>query len=178
MYLILSAMTRLLAPILAFTADEVWKAMPHSSEDNVEHVLLNDMPDYNEALGFDAVEEHYDRLFDVRDSVMKALELARAEKLIGKSLEAKVEIYTEDDATYELLSSFGEELKVMFIVSDVKLAHTAAPEGIFSDEESKIAVSVCVADGKMCDRCWMHSELGVETEDGFICERCASVLGK
>ncbi len=178
MYLILSAMTRLLAPILAFTADEIWKAMPHASADNVEHVLLNDMPEYNDALGFEAVEEHYDRLFDIRDDVMKALEIARAEKLIGKSLEAKVEIFTEDAEVFELLSSFGEELGAIFIVSDATVVNGAPAQGAYTETESGIGVLVAVAEGEMCDRCWMHRTKGVKTEEGFICERCASVIGK
>ena len=177
MYIVLNALTRLIAPVIAYTSNEIWQAMPHAKADNVEHVLLNDMPEYNAALGFEAVEEHYDRLFDIRDDVMKALELARAEKLIGKSLEAKVEIYAENKEVYELLSSFGGELSTIFIVSDVKLENAAAPAGVFSETESGIGVAVSVADGEMCDRCWMHSVNGKKTDDGFICERCASVLG-
>ena len=177
MYIVLNALTRLIAPVIAYTSNEIWQAMPHAKADNVEHVLLNDMPEYNAALGFEAVEEHYDRLFDIRDDVMKALELARAEKLIGKSLEAKVEIYAENKEVYELLSSFGGELSTIFIVSDVKVENAATPAGVFSETESGIGVAVSVADGEMCDRCWMHSVNGKKTDDGFICERCASVLG-
>ncbi len=177
MYIVLNALTRLIAPVIAYTSNEIWQAMPHAKADNVEHVLLNDMPEYNADLGFEAVEEHYDRLFDIRDDVMKALELARAEKLIGKSLEAKVEIYAENKEVYELLSSFGGELSTIFIVSDVKVENAAAPAGVFSETESGIGVAVSVADGEMCDRCWMHSVNGKKTDDGFICERCASVLG-
>ncbi len=177
MYIVLNSLTKLIAPIIAFTSNEIWQAMPHSKEDNCEHVLLNDMPEYNEALCFEEVEEHYDRLFEIRDDVMKALELARAEKLIGKSLDAKVVIYTEDKDAYSLLSSFGDELSTIFIVSDVKLENQAAPAGVFNETESGIGVSVSAAEGEMCDRCWLHSANGKKTEDGFVCERCASVLG-
>ena len=178
MYLILSSLTRLLAPILAYTSDEIWQAMPHVSSDNVEHVLLNDMPDYEDAYCFEDVSAHYDRLFEVRDDVMKALEIARADKLIGKSLEAKVEIFAENDEIYELLSSFGGELATIFIVSDATVVHSSAADGAFCETESGIGVLVSVADGEMCDRCWMHSTKGIKDGDGFICERCASVLGK
>ncbi len=178
MYIILNALTRLIAPIIAFTSDEIWQAMPHAKGDNTEHVLLNDMPEYNENLGFDAAEEHYDRLFDIRDDVMKALEIARAQKLIGKSLEAKVEIYTENKEIYDLLAGFGDELAAIFIVSDVSLKCESVPADVFSETESGIGVAVTLAEGEMCDRCWMHHTKGVKTEDGFICERCASVLGK
>ncbi len=178
LYTVLNSLTRLIAPIIAFTSDEIWQAMPHAATDNREHVLLNDMPEYNESLGFEEAEEHYDRLFDIRDDVMKALELARAEKLIGKSLEAKVEIYAENKDVYELLCSFGDELATIFIVSDAKVINAPAPAGVFAETESGIGVAVSIAEGEMCDRCWMHSTEGKHTEDGFVCKRCAAVLGK
>ena len=178
MYIVLNSLTRLIAPIIAFTSDEIWQAMPHSASDNREHVLLNDMPEYNENLGFEKVQAHYDRLFEIRDDVMKALEIARAQKLIGKSLEAKVEIYAPDADVYELLAGFGDELATIFIVSDAKVLAEAAPADAFAETESGIGVVVSIADGEMCDRCWMHHTKGVKTESGFICERCASVLGK
>lgn len=96
MFVILDTLVRLLAPILSFTADEIWEAMPHSAKDNKESVFLNDMPEYKDYSAFERTAEKYDRLFALRDDVMKALELARAEKVIGKSLEAKVEIFTQD----------------------------------------------------------------------------------
>ncbi len=171
MYTVLNSLTRLIAPIIAFTSDEIWQAMPHAASDNREHVLLNDMPEYNESLGFEATEEHYDRLFDIRDDVMKALELARAEKLIGKSLEAKVAIYAENKEIYDLLCSFGDELSTIFIVSDVSVENTAAPAGVFAETDSGIGVAVSLAEGDMCDRCWMHAKSGKKTDEGFICDR-------
>ena len=178
MYIVLNALTRLIAPVIAFTSDEIWKSMPHSKTDNCEHVLLNDMPEYNENLGFEEVEAHYDRLFEIRDDVMKALEIARAEKLIGKSLEAKLTIYTENNEVYDLLGSFGDELSTIFIVSAVELVRGASCDGAFTEGDSDIGVAVSVAEGEMCDRCWMHQTEGIKTEDGYICKRCAAVLGK
>ena len=107
---------------------------------------------------------------------MKALEIARADKKIGKSLEAKVTIYTEDNDIYAKLSAFEAQLPTLFIVSDVELVSGAAPEGTFAEEGSAIAVSVCEAEGCKCDRCWMHSVKGLQTEDGFLCERCRNIL--
>ena len=107
---------------------------------------------------------------------MKALELARAEKLIGKSLDAKVTIYTDDEEIFALLDSFKNELSTVYIVSKASLVKGTAPEGAFVEEGSQLAVLVAQADGHKCDRCWAYSEEGVETEDGFLCERCRKII--
>ncbi len=175
MYLIISAMTRLMSPLVAFTGEEIWQAMPHLTNDKCESVFLNDMPNADDyrVSGVDS----WDALFAYRDIVMKALELARAEKLIGKSLDAKVSIFTEDDSAYDLLSSMLPELKTVFIVSGVKVEKGANSDA-YSEEGSVLSVLVAPADGKKCDRCWCYSEDGIETEeDGFLCERCKRILG-
>ena len=171
MYTVLDGMIRLLAPILAFTADEVWQMMPHKKTDDPTHVLLNDLPVYDASYVF-AEEAKYDKLFAMRDDVMKALENARAEKLIGKSLEAKITLYTGDDREYELLSSFGRELNELFIVSDTEVLKGEAPDGV-EKGESGVAVCVSVAEGCKCDRCWTVVKKGQKTADGgFLCLRC------
>ncbi len=167
MYLILNALTRMIAPILSFTADEIWGSMAHAEGDDVRSALLNDMPVYEEKYAFADIEAHWNNLFDMRDDVMKALEEARAAKLIGKSLEAKITI-TANAEKLEVLKSFGDELKTVFIVSQVELC-----EG----DSDELKVEVAVADGEKCDRCWMHSTDGVKTEDGYLCKRCAAILG-
>ena len=92
--------------------------MPHRAGDDTRSVVLNDMPSYSDELNFGDIEEQWNRLFDLRDDVLFALETARAKKTIGKSLEAKVKIATSDSGIYSLLSSFGEaELATVFIVS-------------------------------------------------------------
>jgi isoleucyl-tRNA synthetase len=176
MYLIISGMTRLIAPMLSFTAEEIWQAMPHSKDENKESVFLNLMPEYSEEMNFGDVSEHWNKLFTLRDDVMKALELARASKLIGKSLDAKVTIYTNNDEHKALLDSFKNDLATVFIVSQAMVSSDNAPEGAFSETESGIAVLVDKADGHKCDRCWTYSTEGVHDEDGFICERCRKIL--
>ena len=171
MYVVLSGIVRLIAPILAFTSDEIWQMMPHGSGDDPTHVLLNDMPVYDPSFVF-AEEEKYDKLFAMRDDAMKALENARADKLIGKSLEAKLTLYTADGPEYELLSSFGEKLNELFIVSDSEIVNGSAPEGVFTGE-SGVGVAVSAAEGCKCDRCWTVVKKGRKTEDGgFLCFRC------
>ena len=109
---------------------------------------------------------------------MKALELARAEKRVGKSLDAKVTVYTESDAAYALLKSFEEELPTLFIVSQVELCKGAAPAGVVVEEGAEIGALVEAAEGEKCDRCWNYSTKAVhDGEDGCLCPRCKAVLG-
>ncbi len=178
LYRVLSSLTRLIAPILFYTSDEIWQMMVHSKEENKKHVLLNDMPVADAKYDFREVEEHYDRLFEMRDDILKALEEARNAKLIGKSLEAKVTIYC-NSTIKKLLDSFGSDLGTVFIVSAVDVIEGEAPEGAFIDTTSGVRVVVTAAPGCKCDRCWMHSENGTHTEDGgFLCYRCDSIVNK
>ena len=171
MYVVLDGVVRLLAPVLAFTSDEIWQMMPHKKTDDPTHVLLNDLPAYDPSFSF-AEEEKYNKLFEMRDDVMKSLENARADKLIGKSLEAKITLYTEDEAEYALLSSFGKELTELFIVSGAETVKGQAPENAFRGEGG-VAVLVSLAEGCKCDRCWSVVKEGKATDDGgFLCIRC------
>ncbi len=115
-YRILDALVRMIAPILCFTADEIWHAMPHQQGDDLDNVLFNDMPSYDESLAFDeAAMIKWEKIIAVRDDVNKALEQARGAKLIGKPLEAKV-VITASDAGKEFLDSCGQDLAKLCIV--------------------------------------------------------------
>jgi isoleucyl-tRNA synthetase len=178
MYFIISGLTRLLAPLLSFTAEEIWQAMPHRASDLCESVYLNDMPAFDEALTFSEVTERWNALFALRENVMKALELARAEKRIGKSLDAKVTVYAADEKTFALLDAHRDELPTVFIVSQVELVKGETPaEAVI--EDSPIGVLVVEAEGEKCDRCWNYTVNGFKDgEDGCLCPRCRAVLGK
>ena len=178
MWLTLSSLTRLIAPIISFTAEEIWQYMPHAASDKRESVFLNDLPTWNDDWSFPELEAHWDKLFELRDDVMKALEIARADKLIGKSLDAAVTVYTKDDGVFTLLNSFANELSTVYIVSSAKVVKGDAPEGAFTETASGIAVKVTVADGERCDRCWLHSTDTVSDGEGVLCRRCAAVIGK
>jgi isoleucyl-tRNA synthetase len=175
MFIVLDGLTRLIAPILCFTSDEIWQIMPHRKTDDATHVLLNDMPAYDAALESEGTNS-WDDLFELRDDVMKALELARAEKLIGKSLDAKVTVYTTDAAAYALLSGFAGDLATVFITSSAEVVNEAAPEGAVAGEDGRIAVVVAQADGCKCDRCWAYAKQGISEGDNFLCERCKNIL--
>ena len=178
MYYILSGFTRLIAPILSYTAEEIWQFMPHVASDNTKSVFLNDMPDFDEALAFPEISEKYDKLFAIRDDVMKALELARAEKRIGKPQDAEVIIYAKADSEeMKLFESFGNELADIFICSGVELSSDAPADGAFTETVSGIAVKVFTADGTKCDRCWfIRKDTCDDGEGGHLCKRCAAIV--
>jgi isoleucyl-tRNA synthetase len=143
--------------------------MPHLSTDDVRNVLLNDMPEYDEGERFAEVEAKYDALFAMRDEVLSALEVARASKVIGKSLEAKVEYSVHKDA-YKWLSELGEDvLSDIFIVSQTKLVN--------GGDKLESDVKVMPADGEKCARCWKHSVDAIEVDGEHICPRCKKILG-
>ncbi|MBQ8389117.1 MAG: isoleucine--tRNA ligase [Clostridia bacterium] len=177
MWLILSALTRLCAPIISFTAEEIWQSMAHLESDNAKSVFLNLMPEKNAEWDFAEIEAKWDKLLDLRDDVMKALEIARAEKLIGKSLDAKVTVYTKNEEIFALLDSFKTELPTVYIVSAAEVVCEDAPADAFNETESGIAVKVTVAEGERCDRCWMHSTECVEDGEGHLCPRCKAIVG-
>jgi isoleucyl-tRNA synthetase len=178
LWLIISAMTRLVSPLLAFTGEEIWRAMPHSKADDPVSVFLNPLPETNSEYEFDGAGR-WEKLFDLRDDVMKALEIARAEKRIGKSLDASVRIFTKDSETLGLLRSFGtQELSTLFITSGCVVCSGEAPEDAFRPEDGRpIAVTVEAAQGVRCDRCWCYTTDGGDTPDGgHICARCAKIV--
>ena len=104
-------------------------------------------------------------------------QLARAEKMVGKSLEAKVTLYTGDADLKAFLEGFGKELNTVFIVSGVKLESCDAPANAHTEGESGVAVLVEPADGCKCVRCWKFAEDGHDDGSGFLCRRCMTVLG-
>ena len=178
MYHIVSSMTRLMAPLLAFTAEEIWQAMPHKASDKKESIFLNEMPAYDDSLAFADLTARFDAIFALREHVMKALELARAEKRIGKSLDAKVTVYAPDAAAFDTLKAFESELPTLFIVSQVTLENAAAPADVVTEEGAPIAVAVSAAEGEKCDRCWNYTtDAFHDGEEGCLCPRCKAVLG-
>ncbi len=176
MYKVLDALVKLLAPVLAFTSEEIWASMPHTAKDKKDYVILNDMPKPTPELYDDVFESKWDRLMLAKADVSKALEEARSAKLIGKSLGAKVEIYA-DGSYYELLKEIESDLITYFITSGAHvLPLDEAPDGALCGETG-IKVLVSVADGEECERCWIHSEtVGSDAAHPTLCARCAHVL--
>ncbi len=179
MYEILDALVKLLAPVLSFTTEEIWQFMPHKSSDNRESVLFNDMPSVNEAYNDVSLDEKWSKILDIRADVSKALELARANKTIGHSLNALVSIYADSD-NYTFLKTIEENLSTIFIVSAVELKtlEELTNVDVYAGEEVEgIKIAVAQAPGEKCERCWIFSEtVGDNGEHPTLCDRCASVI--
>ncbi|WP_144461440.1 isoleucine--tRNA ligase [Siminovitchia fortis] len=173
MYKCAVSLAKLLSPILPHTADEVWAHIPGVQEESVQ---LTDMPEVEEFANAAELEKKWKEFLLVRNDVLKALEEARNEKVIGKSLTAKVSLYVNEDVK-NLLDSISESLKQLFIVSGFEVAgsYDEAPEQALKLD--KAAVVVEKADGETCERCWVVTpEVGKVEEYPTICPRCASVV--
>ncbi len=173
LYECLVSLTKLMSPILAHTADEVWVHIPGVDGESVQ---LTDMPEVQSFDGADELKQKWNAFLDVRDDVLKALEEARNEKVIGKSLTAKVTLYV-DEKTEALLSSIKEDLKQLFIVSAFEIGGrtSEAPAEALSLGANNIVVEK--AAGETCDRCWTVSpHVGEDQDHPTLCPRCASVV--
>ena len=175
MYLILDAMVKMLAPILSFTADEIWKAMPHRKEDDAENVAVNQMatPYEEYQLDVNAMYE-FEELIKLRDDINLILEEARSSKLIGKPLEAAITIYCDDKA-YDKFISKVDMIKMITIASDVKIVK--GTEGKACEHFEGVSATVTKAEGEKCERCWMYSkDVGSDSEHPTLCPRCSTVV--
>ena len=174
MYKILDSLVKLLAPVLCFTTEEIWNAMPHSEKDSKKHVMFAGMPKVCEEYDNAALAEKYDKLIAVKNDVSKALESARNEKIIGHSLNAKVEISAEGEF-YKFLKENEDELKTVFITSDAVVSEGKI-DGAKGDETGAY-IKISVSEGEKCERCWMYSKtVGEDKEHPTLCKRCADVV--
>ena len=168
LWLILDTMTKIFAPILAFTCDEIWQAMPHREGDDPRNVLLNQMnkPFADYALDGAAMAV-WEELVKVRDAVNGALEAARNEKKIGKSLEARVKLTVPQELANQKFMD-ADELADLLIVSQVRVS-----------TGTEIKVDVEPAQGAKCERCWkILPSVGKDGEHPALCARCAGVVRK
>ncbi|HWO77880.1 MAG TPA: isoleucine--tRNA ligase [Bacillus sp. (in: firmicutes)] len=168
----LLALTKLMAPILVHTTDEVWSYIPGVEEVSVQ---LTDMPEEMAIDNSEGIEQKWNAFLEVRDDVLKALEEARNAKIIGKSLAAHVTLYVTDE-TKSLLDSIQEDLKQLFIVSQV----TVKDESEAANEALKLDVATVLvekAEGETCERCWnVTTDVGGDHEHPTLCYRCATVV--
>ncbi len=179
LFLILDTLTKMFAPILAFTCDEIWLAMPHRSTDDARNVVLNEMNSPFAEYALDEAEmARWDALISVRNDVNGVLEKARADKRIGKALEASVTLRASGESKAVLDKISDMDLKELLIVSECLIAGDGEPdEGAVTASGSYnpgLTVSVTEAEGTKCPRCWMHS-VDADPETG-LCPRCKAVL--
>ena len=176
MHAILSAMVRLMAPVLSFTADEVWGYTKEGASG--KSVFLAEFPKPEEKFVDEALEARWDRIIAVRGEVAKALEALRRDKKIGHSLDAGVTLYAEPKL-YEFLTGYRKDLAFIFIVSSVEVAkETDAPaDASVSDAVKGLRIAAGPAKGAKCGRCWMYQEsVGTVADHPGICKRCAGNL--
>jgi isoleucyl-tRNA synthetase len=171
LYKILSALVRLMAPILTFTSEEIWSAF--SKDDNGIGVHGTGFPEPDSSFELsDEKRNDWDKLLALRSSVSKALEEARASKLIGSSLEAKLLI--EAPADFINIIHQTRDPEGFFIVSQLELRQIDSTE---VSEDVPYRVTVQRADGSKCPRCWMWKmDAGTNERIPEVCPRCAGVL--
>ncbi len=175
---ITSALVRIAAPILTFTAEEIWKYVPKSSSatESVHMTLFSDDAELRTGLPADKTA-YWELLAKVRAEVLKALEVARNEKIINSGLEAKVLLNAEISLKAKL-KPYLAQLPSLFIVSQVDFLN--AGEGEYrSDVVPTLEVTVQKADGRKCERCWNYStRVGENPRYPTVCERCTEALNE
>jgi len=170
-YQILTALVKLLTPIIPHTMDEVWEYIPGVEAESVQ---LTDIPKPREIAGMNKLPEKWDHFMKVRDDVLKALEEARNEKVIGKSLEAKVTIAPKNDEIKEMLASI-EHLHQYLIVSEANVSESNSE----MKEYQYVDVLVEKHPGEKCERCWVSTDtVGEDADHPELCSRCASIVKK
>jgi len=165
LYEILKALTTLMAPILSFTAEEVWQFLP-GEEGKAESVHLAEFPEARDEHLDEKMNERWERIWEVRGLVMKALEQARKEKQVGLSLDAQVHLHLPPKE-YQFFRPYEKDLRSIFLVSSVSL-HL---------DEKGTRIKVLRADGKKCERCWNYDvSVGHDSQHPTVCGRCVEAL--
>ena len=177
---ITSALVRLMAPVLVFTAEEIWRYLPKSQGDqpSVHMALFPDAGSLTAKLDAQR-REAWEELAKVRSAVLVKLEEARNAKAIGGALEARVLLATTSPKLHSLLKSYEKELPALLIVSQVVVEDAIVPAASVSADLPNIAIKVEKAEGKKCDRCWNYStHVGENQRYPTICERCSQALAE
>ncbi len=177
MYVILKELVKLVAPMMVFTADEIWQHLPDDDSKREECVHLSRWDDLPAEYTNGDIEQKWARLLEVRKLVAKGLEDARAAKKFGSSNEGKVTIYGTEQILTDL-SAFNGSLEMLFIVSQVELASLTESVNEVTATDTKLGVKILVelADGEKCERCWRHTDSVQSHAEEKLCDRCHSVV--
>ncbi|MDQ1333477.1 MAG: isoleucyl-tRNA synthetase [Thermodesulfobacteriota bacterium] len=175
MYEILEVLVRLMAPVLSFTADEIWQYM--DGKGRPQSVHSDGFRPVNEAYRDPELEKMWEQIISVRKEVARILEIARKEKRIGHSLDASVRLGASGQL-YDILSGYLDQLKYIFIVSSVALANIDQMDGGYGSEAlPELRVAVSPSTDPKCERCWVHDpSVGEDSHHPTICKRCRDVL--
>lgn len=176
MYKILSAVARLAAPIISFTAEEIWGFMPHSVNDDTQSVFLNQMPEKSGIESSVYFKNKWSFIEIVRETVNKALENARNAKIIGKSLEAKVIIHCHENQV-DIFEKDKQDLTTALIVSEVVFVGDRDAKDVETNGITVSNIEVVKAEGEKCERCWCYSKyVGTNHEHPTLCQRCVTAV--
>lgn len=177
---ILVTLTKMIAPILSFTAEEIWETLPEVLKDK-ESVLLTDWYKENDEYLNPEIENKWVEIIKVRKEANKSLEKARQgkDRIIGNSLDAKVMLHSTDAEIQKFLVENREKLELALIVSEVEIVENIDETFTKGEEATDLYIKVLHAEGEKCERCWKYSkELGKDPEHPTLCPRCTSVLKK
>lgn len=177
---ILLTLTKMIAPVLSFTAEEIWEYLPENLRES-ESVLISDWYSLNDEYLNDEIEEKWSNIIKLRKSVNKFLEKARqgdkASRIIGNSLDAKVSLYTENKELSSFMKENIEKLEQVFIVSKLEIVDACDETFETAEENEELKVKVSHADGDKCERCWKYDiHVGHDHEHSSLCPRCLEVL--
>ena len=169
LYDILLVMTKLMAPILSFTADEIWRILPETARQGAGSVQLVSFPDGEPRWQDDELGKKWEKLLAYRTRVQGVLEERRREKVIGSSLEAHVQL-DADIGTYEFLKGYERDLSTIFIVSQVSLTRTESTQG-------DLQITVTKSEAGKCERCWNYrAAVGQDAAHPTLCDRCVEAI--
>ena len=171
-----SVLVRLLAPILAYTSEEVWMEMTHD-DNNVPSVHLADWPVTNEKYVDEELNDKWEKIIKIRTDVARELEKMRASKQIGNSLEASVDLYTDDAEMFNFLKEYESDFPMIFIVSDVNICKEPPDSAGRGEIFEKLFIKVRQSESNKCERCWNYrEEVGKITKYPTLCNRCVEVI--
>jgi len=178
-YEVLTSLTRLMAPVLSFTAEEIWRHIPGVKE-GCPSVYLSKWPDVNKDFLNDELESRWNSLLKIRSEIYKLLEKIRQEEGISDSSQASVILYASSPDIYKLLDRYIDDLETIFMVSKVRLMppDASVPDGIWeSDSVKGLAVEIRRATGEKCKRCWIYSDtVGTNEQYPTLCYQCIAIL--
>jgi isoleucyl-tRNA synthetase len=169
-------MTRLLAPILTFSAEEIWLSLPlYAGRANSVH--LTQFPEVNPEFMDAGLAHNWSTMIALRGEISKAIEMARKNKVVGHTLDARVDISPPDNLR-SFLEMHREDLKTLLILSQITIVDKDEIKNPYMSQEFPgLTIGVTKALGKKCDRCWVYSEsVGANREHLTICERCVTNL--
>jgi isoleucyl-tRNA synthetase len=179
LWILAQSLCRMMAPILSVTAEEVFSHLPKSKDDD-ESVFLNGFPSEHQEYGDDPLHQSFNQFLDIRAEVSKALELARKDKIIGQSLDAKV-IFCGSQEVLKTLKPYQDQLPFLWIVSQVEIVdQIQSTENMYQSEDLQgVKIAIQKSPFQKCARCWNYrKEVGTHQKFSDVCDRCVGVLEK